>query len=102
MININTLQSYTDRNSESTKKKTELSTTIRTGSYGLFSPSLLFHQQFSRLGIGAYGSYERADGVYAFKLKNGIKTINERRNNSDIETWRGEINLDISSVISKY
>ena len=94
MININTLQSYTDRNSESTRKKTELSTTIRTGSYGLFSPSLLFHQQLSRLGIGAYGSYERADGVYAFKLKNGIKTINERRNNSDIETWRGEINLD--------
>ncbi len=94
MININTLQSYTDRSSESTRKKTELSTTIRTGSYGLFSPSLLFHQQFSRLGIGAYGSYERADGVYAFKLKNGIKTINERRNNSDIETWRGEINLD--------
>ena len=94
MININTLQSYTDRNSESTRKKTELSTTIRTGSYGLFSPSLLFHQQFSRFDIGAYGSYERADGVYAFKLKNGIKTINERRNNSDIETWRGEINLD--------
>ena len=94
MINISTLQGYTDRNSQSTRKKTQLATTIRTGSYGLFSPSLLFHQQFSRLGIGAYGSYERADGVYAFKLKNGIKTINERRNNSDIETWRGEINLD--------
>ena len=27
-------------------------------------------------------------------MKNGVKTINERRNNSDIETWRGEINLD--------
>ena len=94
MINISTLQGYTDRNSQSTRKKTQLATTIRTGSYGLFSPSLLFHQQFSRLGIGAYGSYERADGVYAFKLKNGVKTINERRNNSDIETWRGEINLD--------
>ena len=94
MINISTLQSYTDRNGQSTRKKTQLATTIRTGSYGLFSPSLLFHQQFSRLGIGAYGSYERADGVYAFKLKNGVKTINERRNNSDIETWRGEINLD--------
>lgn len=94
MINISTLQGYTDRNSQSTRKKTQLAATIRTGSYGLFSPSLLFHQQFSRLGIGAYGSYERADGVYAFKLKNGIKTINERRNNSDIETWRGEINLD--------
>ena len=94
MINISTLQGYTDRNSQSTRKKTQLATTIRTGSYGLFSPSLLFHQQFSRLGIGAYGSYERADGVYAFKLRNGVKTINERRNNSDIETWRGEINLD--------
>ena len=94
MINISTLQGYTDRNSQSTRKKTQLATTIRTGSYGLFSPSLLFHQQFSRFGIGAYGSYERADGVYAFKLKNGVKTINERRNNSDIETWRGEINLD--------
>ena len=94
MINISTLQDYTDRNGQSIRKKTQLATTIRTGSYGLFSPSLLFHQQFSRLGIGAYGSYERADGVYAFKLKNGVKTINERRNNSDIETWRGEINLD--------
>ena len=94
MINISTLQDYTVHNDKSTRKKTDLSTTIRTGSYGFFSPSLLFHQQFSQLGIGAYGSYERADGVYAFKLKNGIKTINERRNNSDIETWRGEINLD--------
>ena len=61
MINISTLQGYTDRNSQSTRKNTQLATTIRTGSYGLFSPSLLFHQQFSRLGIGAYGSYERAD-----------------------------------------
>ena len=94
MINISTLQDYTVHNDKSTRKKTDLSTTIHTGSYGFFSPSLLFHQQFSQLGIGAYGSYERADGVYAFKLKNGIKTINERRNNSDIETWRGEINLD--------
>ena len=94
MINISTLQDYTVHNDKSTRKKTDLSTTIRTGSYGFFSPSLLFHQQFSQLGIGAYGSYERADGVYAFKLKNGIKTINERRNNSDIETWRREINLD--------
>ena len=94
MINISTLQSYADRNSETTGQKTNLSTTVRTGSYGLFSPSLLFRQQFSHFGIGAYGSYERADGIYSFKLKNGIKTIHERRNNSDIETWRGEVNLD--------
>lgn len=94
MINISTLQAYADRNGETTGQKTNLSTTVRTGSYGLFSPSLLFRQQLSHFGIGAYGSYERADGIYFFKLKNGIKTIHERRNNSDIETWRGEVNLD--------
>ena len=87
LINISTLQGVSDR-------KPHLTTTRRTGSYGLFSPSLLYHQQFSRLGIGAYTSYERADGVYWFTLKNGIKTIHERRNNSDIKTWRGELNMN--------
>ena len=86
LINISTLQGVSDR-------KPHLTTTLRTGSYGLFAPSLLYHQQFSRLGIGAYTSYERADGVYWFTLKNGIKTIHERRNNSDIQTWRGELNM---------
>ena len=86
LTNISTLQGVSDR-------KPHLTTTLRTGSYGLFSPSLLYHQQFSRLGVGAYTSYERADGVYWFTLKNGIKTIHERRNNSDIQTWRGELNM---------
>ena len=86
LINISTLQGVSDR-------KPHLTTTLRTGSYGLFAPSLLYHQQFSRLGIGAYTSYEKADGVYWFTLKNGIKTIHERRNNSDIKTWRGELNM---------
>ena len=86
LINISTLQGVSDR-------KPHLTTTLRTGSYGLFAPSLLYHQQLSRLGIGAYTSYERADGVYWFTLKNGIKTIHERRNNSDIQTWRGELNM---------
>ena len=86
LINISTLQGVSDR-------KPHLTTTLHTGSYGLFAPSLLYHQQFSRLGIGAYTSYERADGVYWFTLKNGIKTIHERRNNSDIQTWRGELNM---------
>ena len=87
LINISTLQGVSDR-------KPHLTTTLHTGSYGLFAPSLLYHQQFSRLGIGAYTSYERADGVYWFTLKNGIKTIHERRNNSDIQTWRGELNMN--------
>ena len=32
--------------------------------------------------------------AFTLSSENGVKTINERRNNSDIETWRGEINLD--------
>ncbi len=87
LINISTLQGVSDR-------KPHLTTTLHTGSYGLLAPSLRYHQQFSRLGIGAYTSYERADGVYWFTLKNGIKTIHERRNNSDIQTWRGELNMN--------
>ena len=87
LINISTLHGVSDC-------KPHLTTKLRTGSYGLFSPSLLYHQQFSRFGIGAYTSYERADGVYWFTLKNGIKTIHERRNNSDIQTWRGELNMN--------
>lgn len=86
LINISTLQGVFDR-------KPHLTTTLHTGSYGLLAPSLRYHQQFSRLGIGAYTSYERADGVYWFTLKNGIKAIHERRNNSDIQTWRGELNM---------
>lgn len=87
LINISTLQGVFDR-------KPHLTTTLHTGSYGLLAPSLRYHQQFSRLGIGAYISYERADGVYWFTLKNGIKTIHERRNNSDIKTWRGELSMN--------
>ena len=88
LINISTLHgSNNDR-------RNSLAATVRTGSYGLFSPSLLYHRQFSHLGISAYGSCERADGIYAFKLKNGNRTIHEHRNNSDIETWRGELNMD--------
>ena len=94
MINISSIQTETQQDEETLNNKTNFSTTIRTGSYGLFSPSLLFHQQLPHLNLSAYVNYEKANGVYTFKLKNGIKTINERRNNSDIETWRGEINLN--------
>ena len=85
LVDISTLQPST--------RKHWLTANLRTGSYGLFNGSLLYQQQFGRFGIGAYGSYERADGVYRFQLRNGVTTIDEKRNNSDIETWRGEVNM---------
>lgn len=92
VINISTVRNNLQQE-ETSLRHPQLSAVLQTGSYGLFAPSLLYSQQFSKLGISAYGSYERADGVYRFKLQNGIQTINEKRYNSDIETWRGELNL---------
>lgn len=63
------------------------------GSYGLYSPSFFVSKRLGKLSVSGYANYERADGNYRFKLWNGSKLIAEKRNNSDIEAWRGEINL---------
>lgn len=66
---------------------------MTNGSYGLAEPSAIYTQSFGRLSVGAYASYQRADGNYRFKLWNGTSLIDEKRNNSDIEAWRGEVNV---------
>ena len=67
---------------------------LRMGSYGMVNPSLLYRTFISpQLHFSAYADYQRADGNYRFHMKNGTKNIDEQRNNSDIETWRSEINL---------
>ncbi len=67
---------------------------LRVGSFGMAAPSLLWQQRLWRgWGLSAYGSYVRADGNYPFKLQNGLKVIDSKRNNSDIESWRAEANL---------
>lgn len=65
---------------------------VKVGSYGLVEPSLLLTQSVGRLTVNAFADYQRADGNYRFKLWNGSHLIDEKRNNSDIETWRGELN----------
>lgn len=65
---------------------------LKTGSYGFANPSLLYGHQTEKAAWSAYASYLRADGNYRFKLWNGSHLINERRNNSDIGQWRGEVN----------
>lgn len=73
---------------------TDLSARIVSGSYGLANPSLFLAQKVSRrMGVSAYLNYLRADGNYPFELTNGNKRIEAKRNNSDIETWRAEVNL---------
>lgn len=73
--------------------KPSLGVAFKTGSYGLANPILLYSQKSGRASWNAYADYMRADGNYRFKLWNGSHLINEKRNNSDIQTWRGEVNM---------
>jgi len=80
---------------------------VRTGSFGLASPSLRFWKKLSdKTLLSADATYMRADGNYPFKLRNGRQTSEEKRRNSDIDSWQGEINLrhvfrDSSSIHAK-
>ena len=72
----------------------KLSTSFKTGSFGLANPSFLFARKLTdRFSLSAYGDYLRADGNYPFKMWNHSKLIDSKRNNSDIETYKAELNL---------
>ena len=71
-----------------------LSGSLKAGSFGLINPSLLYTQKFNKtISLSAYADYLRADGNYPFKMWNGNKLIDSKRNNSDITTYRAEVNL---------
>lgn len=76
------------------KRSYQLLAHMKAGSYGLANPSLFYAQKLSnRFSLSAYTDYLRADGSYPFKMWNGNKLIDAKRNNSDIETYRAELNL---------
>lgn len=78
-------------------KSRQLTTNLKAGSFGLVNPSLLYAQRLNgKLSLSAYVDYLRADGNYPFKLWNGTALINEKRNNSDISSWRAELNSYLS------
>lgn len=70
-----------------------LGISAHTGSFGLGGGSLLGMWRFGKLNLGASGEYERADGGYPFSLRNGSQTISRDRSNSDLQSWRGELNM---------
>lgn len=70
-----------------------LNAMVRTGSFGLLNPSLLYNQKINdRHSLSFYGDLLRADGNYPFTMRNGNVLINSKRNNSDILTFRTEAN----------
>ena len=75
-------------------KSHNTSVTLKAGSFGLVNPSLLHSQKLGKsISLTAYLDYLRADGNYPFEMWNGNKLIDSKRNNSDIKTYRAEVNL---------
>lgn len=68
--------------------------TVKTGSFGLFNPSLSLDYKLSD-DISARVSAElvRADGKYEFRYSNGSYDTTATRNNADIDAYRLEASL---------
>lgn len=67
---------------------------LKGGSFGLVNPYLRYEQKMGdRWSATWEGDFLRADGQYPFTLINGEQTEQKKRKNSDIETWRTEMNL---------
>ncbi|MDR2951012.1 MAG: TonB-dependent receptor [Prevotella sp.] len=75
-------------------KSYNLNAQIKTGSYGLFNPTIYYAQRInSKFSISLNSGWERADGRYKFTFKNATQTEERKRRNSDVDIWRTELNL---------
>ncbi len=67
---------------------------VKSGSFGLANPSLRYEQKISdTYALTVDGDWLRADGQYEFKVDYGDTILQEKRSNSDIRTYRSEINF---------
>ena len=67
---------------------------LRVGSFGWFNPNLLYNQQINNtFSTSIFLDWQQAEGNYPFEQKNGILRETSRRDNSDIQSFRSEINL---------
>lgn len=91
-------------------KPWQLKVNAKTGSWGLFTPSLQYSQRFSsQTALTFDANMARADGVYPFTIQNGRYKEHHKRYNSDILAGQGEVNLfhrwdknELSAKVSYY
>lgn len=77
-----------------TFQNTKASLTMRIGSFGTYNPSLEFQQKLSKQwSLGINGDYLSSEGNYPFTLKNSNDTSEKIRKNSDVESYRANINI---------
>lgn len=88
----------------------QLKVNAKTGSWGLFTPSLQYSQRLSsQTALTFDANMVRADGVYPFTIQNGRYKEHHKRYNSDILSGQGEVNLfhrwdknELSAKVSYY
>lgn len=91
-------------------KPWQLKVNAKTGSWGLFTPSLQYSQRLSsQTALTFDANMARADGVYPFTIQNGRYKEHHKRYNSDILAGQGEVNLfhrwdknELSAKVSYY
>ncbi|UEG55172.1 TonB-dependent receptor [Mucilaginibacter daejeonensis] len=65
---------------------------IRTGSMGLFAPSLLWaHQLSTKVSSSVSTEYIQGNGRYKFRYTNGVFDTTAIRQNGDIQAFRSEV-----------
>ena len=75
-------------------KRQELTAQVKAGSFGYVSPYLRYDQRLSdSFALSAIGEYVYAENDYPYTIKNGIETINDRRQNSRMNQGHAELNF---------
>jgi len=76
------------------KRSSRLTGKVKTGSFGFVNPSLRYDQKISdTYAFSFHTDWMRADGQYPYILTNGSLITDEKRKNSDIKSFRSELNL---------
>lgn len=67
---------------------------LKSGSFGLFNPAIRYEQKLGKKYAATFNAdYQRADGQYPFTFVNGTVVTDEKRKNSDIDSYHGEVNV---------
>ena len=75
-------------------KPFNLNTKVRFGSFGQINPNIRYEQKLSdRWSFALSADYMTANGEYPFTLTNGKLVTEERRENTDVEYVRAELNV---------
>lgn len=75
-------------------KKINVGVQLKGGSFGMFNPSLKLDGRLGKdWAVSASGDWMRADGEYPYKLVNGTFVTHEKRENTDVDIWRTELNI---------